>query len=561
MSRKVAIYARVSTEHEAQLSALDNQIQYYDEIMDKHPEWELYDKYIDEGITGTSVKKRKRFMDMIQDAENGCFDLIITREVCRFARNTVDTLQVTRDLKKIGVEVWFVEDNIWTFNDEDGELKLTIMATLAQNESKKTSQRVKAGQKISFQNGVFYGTGNILGYDKVGKDLIINESQAEIVKKIFSMFLDGKGSTIIKNELERLGYKTSTGLSNWSASYITRVLQNPFYCGTIVYRKAFVPDFLEQKAKRNTGQVEKVIVEGRHTPIISKEDFDKVQKIIQTRSAYIKERQKVGKGVPQSVWTEKLKCSCGAAYNKNRYHKDKNGDITYCYICYNQKRNGSKKIRDKKGLDSSGACNSPFIPEWKLHIMANKIIDTIWEDKDELISIAKKIIDETLSELDFSNDNSKEIKNLTKRIDSLENKKDKLLNGFLAELYSDLEYTKKKQELEKEISDIKEKITELEKNSNYSKKDIAQKIKGIKKVIDDSFKYKNKKTTEEMVSSLFESIIVNDNSYNWKLKCNDDIIKTQIDGRSNSSEVKIDINNSNLTSQLDCCTSCNQARK
>ena len=175
MKRKVAIYARVSTEHEAQLSALENQVQYYDDILKKNPDWILYDRYIDEGITGTSIKKRKNFMRRIEDAKAGKFDLIITREVSRFARNTVDTLQETRKLKKIGVEVYFTEDNIWTFNDEDGELKLTIMATLAQNESKKTSQRVKAGQMISFQNGVFYGSGNILGYNKVGQNLEVNE--------------------------------------------------------------------------------------------------------------------------------------------------------------------------------------------------------------------------------------------------------------------------------------------------------------------------------------------------------------------------------------------------
>ena len=187
--RKVAIYARVSTEHEAQLSALDNQVQYYDEIISKHSDWIVYKRYIDEGITGTSIKKRKNFMKMIEDAKNGYFDLIITREVSRFARNTVDTLQVTRELKKIGVEVYFTEDNIWTFKDEDGELKLTIMATLAQNESKKISQRVKAGQKISFLNGVIYGTGNVLGYDKVGKEMIINEEQAKTVKYIFDSFI------------------------------------------------------------------------------------------------------------------------------------------------------------------------------------------------------------------------------------------------------------------------------------------------------------------------------------------------------------------------------------
>lgn len=137
-------------------------------------------------------------MRMIEDARDGRFDLIVTREVSRFARNTVDALQETRRLKKIGVEVYFTEDNIWTFNDEDGELKLTIMATLAQNESKKTSQRVKAGQMISFQNGVFYGTGNILGYDKVGKDLIVNEEQAEIVRFIYSEYLNGKGLFLLQ---------------------------------------------------------------------------------------------------------------------------------------------------------------------------------------------------------------------------------------------------------------------------------------------------------------------------------------------------------------------------
>lgn len=155
MKRKVAIYARVSTEHEAQLSALDNQIQYYDGILKQHPDCILYDRYIDEGITGTSTKKRRNFIRMMEDAKEGKFDLIVTREVSRFAKNTVDTLQETRKLKKIGVEVYFTEDNIWTFNDEDGELKLTIMATLAQNEGKKTSQRVKAGQMISFKAEYF----------------------------------------------------------------------------------------------------------------------------------------------------------------------------------------------------------------------------------------------------------------------------------------------------------------------------------------------------------------------------------------------------------------------
>lgn len=142
---------------------------------------------------------------MIEDAENQLFDLIVTREVARFARNTVDTLQHTRRLRKYGVEVYFTEDNIWTMNDEDGELRLTIMATLAQNESKKTSIRVKAGQMISFQKGVLYGSGNILGYDRIGKDFVVNEEQAKTVRMIYDMYLKGMGMRKIQYALEKQG--------------------------------------------------------------------------------------------------------------------------------------------------------------------------------------------------------------------------------------------------------------------------------------------------------------------------------------------------------------------
>ena len=179
--RNVVIYGRVSTEHEAQLSALENQLDWYKPILAARPEWTLVGTYVDEGITGTSAEKRPQFLKMIQDAKKHKFDMIITREVSRFARNTVDTLQYTRELKSKGVEVFFINDNIKTF-DGDGELRLTIMATLAQDESRKTSVRVKSGQQTSMENGVFYGSGNILGYNRVGRNMVINPEQAETVK-------------------------------------------------------------------------------------------------------------------------------------------------------------------------------------------------------------------------------------------------------------------------------------------------------------------------------------------------------------------------------------------
>jgi len=190
--RKVVFYGRVSTEHEAQLSALENQMQWYEDIAMRYPNWSVIDKYIDEGITGTQAKKRPSFMKMIADSKTGKFDLIVTREVCRFARNTVDTLTHTRELKNLNIEVFFVDDNIWTM-DGDGELRLTIMATLAQEESRKVSERVKAGQHISREKKILYGCGNILGYDlkrNIGEDgkwnpsentYVINPEQAETV--------------------------------------------------------------------------------------------------------------------------------------------------------------------------------------------------------------------------------------------------------------------------------------------------------------------------------------------------------------------------------------------
>mgnify|MGYP001023978347 FL=1 len=233
--RDIAIYARVSTEHEAQISALENQMDWYKPILSARPEWTLVSQYVDEGITGTSAEKRPQFMKMINDAKSKKFDMIITREVSRFARNTVDTLQYTRTLKEHGVEVFFINDNIKTF-DGDGELRLTIMATLAQDESRKTSVRVKAGQQTSMDNGVLYGNGNILGYDRIDKNnFVINPEQAKTVRMIYDMYLAGMGVTKIQYELEKAGRLTAMGKENWFPSYITKLLQNTFYCGIITY--------------------------------------------------------------------------------------------------------------------------------------------------------------------------------------------------------------------------------------------------------------------------------------------------------------------------------------
>src|SRR5574344_221721 len=280
--RKVVFYGRVSTEHEAQLSALENQMQWYEDIAKRYPNWTVVDKYIDEGITGTQAKKRPSFMKMIADSKTDKFDLIVTREVCRFARNTVDTLTHTRELRNRGIEVYFVDDNIWTM-DGDGELRLSLMATLAQEESRKTSERVKAGQKISRDNGVLYGNGNILGYDRVGETYVINEEQAETVRMIFDLYLQGNGSMKIARILTERKRKNASGIVKWSVSNAMRVIRNATYTGVKGYNKSRSNNFLEQKRINNLDMSTYEYVDGDFPEIVSQEIWDKAQKLRESR--------------------------------------------------------------------------------------------------------------------------------------------------------------------------------------------------------------------------------------------------------------------------------------
>lgn len=321
-ARKVAIYGRVSTEHEAQLSALENQLQWYDDQVKYHPNWTVCERYIDEGITGTQAKKRPAFLKMIEDAKQGKFDLIVTREVCRFARNVVDTLVVTRELKGIGVEVFFIDDNIWTM-DGDGELRLSLMATLAQEESRKTSERVKAGQKISRDNGVLYGNGNILGYDRVGDTYVINEEQAETVRMIYDLYLQGYGSMKIAKILTERKRKTASGLIKWSVSNIMRAIKNATYTGTKCYNKSRSNNFLEQKRINNLDMSTYEYVEGDFPSIISQEIWNKAQAIRESRVKPVcvsAGKNTHSKRDSRDIWVNKLRCSCGSSYRKNKWH-------------------------------------------------------------------------------------------------------------------------------------------------------------------------------------------------------------------------------------------------
>ena len=276
--RRVVFYGRVSTELEAQISALKNQMNWYLELAEHHPNWTVVGQYADEGISGTGMKTRPSFMKMLRDARKKKFDLIVTREVSRFARNTVDTLVTTRELKQYGVEVYFVNDDIWTMRG-DGEVRLTIMASLAQDESRKMSERTKAGIQTSQKKGTYVAGPTPFGYkrDKKAHTLVVQESQAETVRKIFAWYADGINGTEIAQTLTQEGAPNKSGMPQWSARQVLSITKNTIYKGYLTYNKSHIDDFLSHKSIKNSEQ-DYILVKGSFEPIISEELWDKCQR-------------------------------------------------------------------------------------------------------------------------------------------------------------------------------------------------------------------------------------------------------------------------------------------
>lgn len=530
--RRVVFYGRVSTEHEAQLSALENQMQWYDDIAGRFPNWEVVDKYIDEGITGTQAKKRPSFMRMIEDSKTDKFDLIVTREVCRFARNTVDTLTHTRELKNRNIEVYFVDDNIWTM-DGDGELRLTIMATLAQEESRKVSERVRAGQHISRSKNILYGCGNILGYelkrniDENGKwdpaenTYIINPEQAETVKMIYDLYEEGNGITKISKILTERGRLTASGINRWEACNILRILDNPTYKGYISYMKSGSNNYLEQKRVANRNKETWECHKGNWEPIISEEQWDRVQRLKNSKKKVTTVHDGAVKASSRRnsscIWTNVLRCSCGSSFRRNVYHKNKD-EKTFCFICYNQVRFGKASARAKAGADTEGYCNTPCITEWKMDMMADNFIEQVWKSrKDDLLSLADEIT--AYYKEDAKKNNENNLLFIDSQIEKLKKKTKNLLEIYTDGEISKAEYAETRKSYDEEVKALEEQKSNLtEQTEHYSRsmEDLANITKALGEMIDLSDENKRNKFLEKFLLSVMPE---NDRFY-WNYRLN-----------------------------------------
>jgi site-specific DNA recombinase len=365
--RKVAAYARVSTDSDEQLNSYEAQISYYTDYITHRSDWEFAGIYTDEGISGLNAKKREGFQEMINDALDGKIDLIITKSVSRFARNTVDTLTYVRQLKEKKVEVYFEKENIYTL-DSKGELLITIMSSLAQEESRSISENVTWGIRKQFSDGkVMMPYKNVLGFKKGVNGLpeIIPE-EAGIVRYIYRLFMKGMTPYGIARKLEKEHILSPTGKEQWYSSTVASILQNEKYRGSALLQKKYTVDFLTKKQKVNEGEVQQYYIEDSHPAIIEPEEFDLVQ------AEYARRDNLTTDYSNSTPYSTKLVCGdCGTFYGSKVWHSNTKYKRTV-WQCNNKFKNEVK-------------CSTPHLNEAEIQDSFIRALSLLLTDKEKLL--------------------------------------------------------------------------------------------------------------------------------------------------------------------------------
>ncbi len=353
---RVAAYCRVSTDEDEQINSYKAQIEYYTEKINKNPEWQMAGIFADEGISGTQAKKRPEFLKMIRLCRQGKIDLILTKSFSRFARNTVDSVDYIRELRALGIGVVSEKENMNTLN-EDSEMLITILSCFAQAESESISKNVSWGVRQSFKNGkvpIKYST--LLGYRKGENGLPeIIPHEAEIVKEIFRSYLDGMSLKQIADSLNLRGVKTKHKNTTWKPEIVKGILKNEKYSGDAILQKTYVTDCITKKTRKNNGELPMYIVKNHHDPIISRNDFNRVQEEMARRSAKRNIAEKLtkteqGKYSAKYALSELLICGeCGTHYRRVTWTAKGFKEIKW--RCINRIQYGKKKCHDSPTID------------------------------------------------------------------------------------------------------------------------------------------------------------------------------------------------------------------
>lgn len=471
MPLKVAYYARVSTDKDDQLNSLENQQNYFEEMINENINWHFIKGYIDEGISGTAVKKRTQFLHMIEDASLGDIDLILTKEISRFSRNTVDSIKYTEYLLKQGTIVYFLADNLNTIQ-EDAEFRLTIMSSLAQDEVRKLSERVKFGIIRMIKDRKLIG-GNLTGYYKKNGMYKINEKEAPIIRYLFTTYASGKVSLKkIGEELAQMGYLNSKGQA-YSQTTLAKFLANPRYKGYYTARLTEIEDYKTHK-KIKVAQNKQIIEKDKRIPaIISEELWNKANNIHELRKKNISRHiLNSTKGLENSKYTCKLICShCQKIYIRCSGGNRASSPI---WVCKNYKINGLR------------ACQSPIIKEAYIDKIFISLFDELLNNKkDYLTSISREYKNIIINTLENKNS-----KILYHEITSIDKQKERLLDLNLKEIISDSELKKKNDSFNTQIVKLKAEIEKIN-NKYLEKQKNTQKVDKLNKFLLKKFELKN----------------------------------------------------------------------
>lgn len=488
----VAAYCRVSTDKDDQANSLVSQRKYFADYITYHDDWVLNDVYYDEGISGTQTKKRAGFNAMIEEAMQGGIDLILTKEVCRFARNTVDTLSYTRKLKDKGVGVIFTIDNIDT-RDSDGELRLTIMASLAQEESRKTSERVKWGQQRRMEQGVVFGR-DMLGYTVKNGVLSINPEEVPVVKAIFHKYTnEGKGTHVIARELIEEGLRPKR-ISLWSNTVILRALRNEKYVGDLCQKKTFTPDYLTHKKKYNRGEEEKIYIKDHHEAIIDRDLWNRTQAELKRRSP---------SDVQKSRHSNRYWCSgkicCGECDSRFVSRTKKLTMGTYkAWRCYRAANHGVLKM-DADGKEIG--CDNNSINERALLTCMKYCVNLICKNRKQLRSEILSDIQAVCGESVTSIDEDK----IRQKMDAIEEKKRKSFDAMLEGTLTKEDLKKQTEWYDDELSRLQTLIAENEQNNRqYSRP--KEQLDDLEKTLDEILSFNEE--NEMLYREILEKIVV-----------------------------------------------------
>lgn len=533
----VAAYARVSTDHEDQRNSFEAQKEYFENCIKEHKNWRFCGVYADEGISGTSTKKRAEFNRMISDAEQGKFNLILTKEVSRFARNTVDVLVYTRRLKAKNVGVFFLLDNLNTFRDGD-EVMLTIKALFAQDESRKTSERVTWGHQQRMKKGVVYGR-DMLGYRVNGGKLELVDDEAEIVRKIFTKYtIEGKGTHVIARELQEEGIMPMNpdGIAkyknNWSNTVILRILRNEKYVGDLRQQKTITVDYLTHKKVYNKGEKQFIEIKDHHPEIaiISRQLWDKTQEELNRRSEQMGSKEKYS----NRYWTSGLVVcgECNSSYIHN-LRKRKDGSTYSTIACFSANNHGGKKEVNGEVV----GCDNGTVNAQVLSTCVNYIVNFLLKNKDELLKEMKEEIKNVFS-ADVPTVDRKSIED---KIERYQNKITDLIDLLLDNSITKDEMLESKKQYNEKIDKLKARLLEVDNVNELRKRQagiIEEYMTEIKKLIAFDAKSCNESVYREIVKKI---VVFKNKELHFYLYCLPMAIKIVYDTHGKMDKYTVDI--------------------